>query len=166
MGNNCCFALSSLTAIGAFGGASQTWTGSVTIQFNNGSPFSVSTQGRLTSTVISGASNWLDPSTQGIGGAGSPLAVIEVTNPSTFVVNNAFEILIGGNWVAFLPWYNSMDGNVYGSRASFGGQFWYTPPSVNAVPVPAALPLFATILAGGGFVAWRRKRKAGQLVTS
>jgi hypothetical protein len=34
-----------------------------------------------------------------------------------------------------------------------GGQL---PP----VPLPAALPLFASILAGGGFVAWRRKRKA------
>ena len=30
---------------------------------------------------------------------------------------------------------------------------------VNPVPVPAALPLFATILAGGGLIAWRRKRK-------
>lgn len=80
-------------------------------------------------------------------------------------MNNAFEILIGGNWVAFLPWYNSVDGNVYGSRTSFGGQFWYTPPSVNAVPVPAALPLFASFLAGGGLIAWRRKRKAAKLAT-
>jgi hypothetical protein len=30
----------------------------------------------------------------------------------------------------------------------------------SEVPLPAALPLFATVLAGGGLVAWRRKRKA------
>jgi hypothetical protein len=31
---------------------------------------------------------------------------------------------------------------------------------VNPVPLPAALPLFASVLAGGGLIAWRRKRKA------
>ena len=35
--------------------------------------------------------------------------------------------------------------------------------NLNAVPLPAALPLFATVLAGGGLVAWRRKRKAAKL---
>ena len=39
-------------------------------------------------------------------------------------------------------------------------------PGVNEVPLPAALPLFATILAGGGLIAWRRKRKAAKLATS
>lgn len=29
----------------------------------------------------------------------------------------------------------------------------------SEVPLPAALPLFATVLAGGGLLAWRRKRK-------
>lgn len=36
----------------------------------------------------------------------------------------------------------------------------YSIGDVAPVPVPAALPLFATILAGGGLIAWRRKRKA------
>ena len=33
----------------------------------------------------------------------------------------------------------------------------------SPVPLPAALPLFASILAGSGLVAWRRKRKAAKL---
>lgn len=32
--------------------------------------------------------------------------------------------------------------------------------SVNAVPLPAALPLFGTALAGMGFIGWLRRRKA------
>ena len=32
-----------------------------------------------------------------------------------------------------------------------------TVSDVSAVPLPAALPLFATVLAGGGLIAWRRK---------
>ena len=34
---------------------------------------------------------------------------------------------------------------------------------VSEVPIPAALPLFASVLAGGGLVAWRRKRKAAKV---
>lgn len=35
----------------------------------------------------------------------------------------------------------------------------YQVSNPSEVPLPAALPLFATVLAGGGLVAWRRKRK-------
>lgn len=37
---------------------------------------------------------------------------------------------------------------------------------VNPVPLPVALPLFATVLAGGGLIGWRRKRKAARLAAS
>ena len=36
--------------------------------------------------------------------------------------------------------------------------------SFNAVPLPAALPLFGTALAGMGLLGWRRKRKAAAAV--
>lgn len=38
--------------------------------------------------------------------------------------------------------------------------------SVNPVPLPAALPLFATVVAGGGLIAWRRRRKAAPLLSA
>lgn len=44
------------------------------------------------------------------------------------------------------------------NHGSFVGT--YSISDVAPVPLPAALPLFATILAGGGLIAWRRKRKA------
>ena len=49
--------------------------------------------------------------------------------------------------------------------AGFGGTFIdavsVTTPSVPDVPLPAALPLFATGLGALGLLGWRRKRKAG-----
>jgi hypothetical protein len=38
--------------------------------------------------------------------------------------------------------------------------------SVSAVPLPAALPLFATGLAGLGLLGWRRKRKAAAAIAA
>jgi hypothetical protein len=35
-----------------------------------------------------------------------------------------------------------------------------TTVGISETPLPAALPLFATVLGGAGFAAWRRKRKA------
>jgi hypothetical protein len=42
----------------------------------------------------------------------------------------------------------------------------FTIAEVGNVPVPAALPLFATVLAGGGLVAWRRKRNTAKVATA
>ena len=43
------------------------------------------------------------------------------------------------------------------------GEIAFSNAAINPVPLPAALPLFATILAGGGLITWRRKRKAAKL---
>jgi hypothetical protein len=65
--------------------------------------------------------------------------------------SHEIEILITR---AFTPFGNLSD---YVDNISFDA------PSgvVSAVPLPAALPLFATGLAGLGLLGWRRKRKAG-----
>ena len=52
------------------------------------------------------------------------------------------------------------------SPTSFDFAFYLTSEAQANVPLPAALPLFATVLAGGGLIAWRRKRKAAKLGSS
>jgi hypothetical protein len=37
---------------------------------------------------------------------------------------------------------------------------------VAQTPLPAALPLFASVLGGAGFAAWRRKRKAAAAIAT
>jgi hypothetical protein len=49
-------------------------------------------------------------------------------------------------------------GNLSGWGISASGAGGVT-LAVSEVPIPAALPLFASILGGAGFLAWRRKRK-------
>ena len=59
----------------------------------------------------------------------------------------------------------AMNGSVSlfdGNNISVNAAFFST--DTSEVPLPAALPLFATILAGGGLIAWRRKRKAAHKV--
>jgi len=54
------------------------------------------------------------------------------------------------------------------TRGAFNAGIYLDDVSVESVlapvPLPAALPLFATTLAGGGLIAWRRKRKASRAI--
>ena len=99
---------------------------------------------------------------------GFPLGVTSGTFDATFDMNLASSYRPGfitdsGGTVAqafavFLLGLNS--GTAYfniHSSVFTGGEIR---GNLQAVPLPAALPLFATILAGGGLIAWRRKRKA------
>ena len=63
----------------------------------------------------------------------------------------------GGNSI---DWTNRLSSNL-----AEAGQSGYsiTSTALEPVPLPAALPLFASILAGGGVIAWRRKRTAARL---
>jgi hypothetical protein len=97
-------------------------------------------------------------------------------NPKCQAMNGqsfSFEI---DNFAGFLPATKQFGGVdvvfaidllLNGKTGAVGATFTHasniddTPPNEGAgeVPLPAALPLFATILGGGGVIAWRRKRK-------
>lgn len=62
-------------------------------------------------------------------------------------VATLFGSLVGGNYFLRVS-------GVGGSEAAYGG-----PMSNTVVPIPGALPLFATGLGAFGLLAWRRKRK-------
>jgi hypothetical protein len=99
------------------------------------------------------------------------LYVNGVQQGSTFTVTNASNpnrsnpgtisllpfMVLAGDTIAleFLKTSGQGFGSLNGVRESFTFD-----AAVSPVPLPAALPLFATVLAGGGLAAWRRKRKA------
>jgi hypothetical protein len=71
------------------------------------------------------------------------------------ILDNAFAVLFSG----VLDNINNDTGlpvALYNGETFARGAFY----STNETPLPAALPLFATVLAGSGLIAWRRKRKA------
>jgi hypothetical protein len=114
----------------------------------------------------------MDPSLAAGGGiSGGPDAVTQVTGD--FSVTGLFQVLYGSTWYSFNDLFNALSTTTNcGSISSpagctltnLNGQFWYTdPPPADiggAVPLPAALPLFASGLVGLGLLGWRRKRKA------
>ncbi|WP_136442000.1 VPLPA-CTERM sorting domain-containing protein [Pacificoceanicola onchidii] len=116
---------------------------------------------RAVATIVSGGSNWIDPTTVGIL---SPniFAVSEVDGTVPFVVT--FAVTASGTYDAggagYVPWFNYFDPNTGpsedgNSRTSFYRNFYYT---TAEVPLPAGLPLLLAGLAGLVVV---RRRKRG-----
>lgn len=75
-----------------------------------------------------------------------------------FSITDHFQL--GINILSFVV-HNGVNGHVNAGPTALRVQFLTTSvEEINAVPVPAALPLFGTGLALVGFLSWRRKRKA------
>jgi hypothetical protein len=147
------WALSNLTTIGSFGGATETWSGTVNINTLGGLR---STTGVFTATLNNGMT-WIDPSSVGIGGTGAPLAVANVSGP--FSVTETFTVTGGA---AYNTWYNGFDTLNLQSQTDSSGDFWATPAAVRTDPVPgpvvgAGLP--GLLAACGGLVALSRRRR-------
>jgi hypothetical protein len=79
---------------------------------------------------------------------------IEPNNPPSNVYMNIGTAFAG---IAFAQWADAASGISNGGDPIKG---YFVEYEVNAVPLPAALPLFATGLGALGLFGWRRKRKA------
>jgi hypothetical protein len=82
----------------------------------------------------------------------------------TETINTTSPTLVNLDWtgidtVSFLASGGSQNPNFSGS----GTQFALDNLDLTIVPIPAALPLFATGIGGLGLLGWRRKRKAQAL---
>ena len=94
----------------------------------------------------------------------SPAASLSVFGYLNNVLTGTFNIVLTGN-------FQTISGSILGAidRVVFdgiGGQGGFVLDNVNlneapsAVPLPGALPLFASALGLGGFFGWKRKRRA------
>ena len=89
---------------------------------------------------------------------------ITTQTPTNFNVstNNVFDgQFIGvGNFLAIFDYFANCPGGCGGDGWSGNLKITYTyDPLPSQVPLPAALPLFATGLGALGLIGWRRKRK-------
>jgi len=104
--------------------------------------------------------------TSGLGLLPTVFPTVVGTTPSSILYNSKYDTdwqntALSRMQIAFGPGTYTIDISIVlpaslAEKAGFGIRADYVPP----VPVPAALPLFATGLGALGFLSWRRKRKA------
>jgi hypothetical protein len=88
-------------------------------------------------------------------GMATPTPLVILYNPTLFPFRTGFEFVVGS--VGFTPTSPQADAVVnYTITLDLTDPL----PPPGTVPLPAALPLFATGIGGLGFLGWRRKRKA------
>jgi hypothetical protein len=134
---------------------------------------------RLPTLVFTGAVNVFDPGgttisdrlqwvcSSGPGNCGTlENGTIEASNEMIFYSFDSNGLAADVGSVANIP----STGAFFTTEAANGTFQWVVPPpgidiynGSSTVPLPAALPLFATGLGALGLLGWRRKRKAGRL---
>jgi hypothetical protein len=124
------------------------------------------------STLLGGLSN--GNSGAGCDGNGAGVCFYQPSTPATLTNNMVFDIFFTGGTTDFsLPhlkvdfWANnpnqagcSIALNAGHTSCNSTGDLLSQDIPVSAVPLPAALPLFASGLGALGLLGWRRKRKA------
>ena len=79
--------------------------------------------------------------------------------PNNFPSNVYMNIGALTSGIAFGQWADASNGISTGSTGADPVTGFFVEYEVNAVPLPATLPLFASALGGLGLLGWRRKRK-------
>lgn len=138
--------VTTLTYLGGIGTSTATWQATVTIPNSIGGPNTFT--GDFVATLSSG--DWLDPSTVGISGSGSPSAVAEISSTS-FVVTELFT----ANGTPYTTFYNADHEPDLLNQTDFTGEFYAT------TPIPGAVFLFAGGLGFGGMFLRKRKDALG-----
>jgi len=157
-------------------GVSGTVTGARLTIFGNNGSFSLSAPGTVTYSIYDVTTNIaaLTGHTAGPAaftdlGSGTVFGSTSITATSTFGAMPQLEIDLSGglsNFASALGGLLALGGgsNLTGNQgllwiSSFRNPAAQLTLDVNPVPLPAALPLFATVLGGSGLIAWRRRRK-------
>jgi hypothetical protein len=131
------------------------WTGTTTVNHQSNGLTNVET--RMVATIISGGDGWHTSASIGLADPVATPVVAKFADPaSSLVVNLAFEARTAGSvgaWSSFYGYFDPITGESEDGKAqtSFQGAISY-----SAVPVPAAVWLFGSALAGLG---WMRRKQ-------